>query len=68
MLRQALELMLRQALELMLRQALELMLRQAPTFTGDGFRWTRSGTAGTHPGIARGARRRCRWVMAARAW
>ena len=36
------------------------------TFSGGGFRVMRSGTAGTHPGIARRARRHCRWLTAAR--
>src|SRR5690242_10462263 len=42
------------------------MPRLAPTFTGAGSRWTRSGTGGRRPGTARGARRRWRWLPAAR--
>jgi len=38
----------------------------AGMFTGDGFPLMPSGTAGTRPGTARGARRRCRWPMAGR--
>ena len=35
------------------------------TSGGVGFRLTPSGIAGTRPGTARRARRRCRWPMAA---